>query len=80
MEASQENLTNSASAFVKTKRKIFTAINEPIGDGKTVIVRDLESTSSASDGNERESSESEKSKSPLKALPPVPQSPSSQGN
>lgn len=79
MEASQENLTNSASAFVKTKRKIFTAINEPIGDGKTVIVRDLESTSSASDGNERESSESEKSKSPLKALPPVPQSPSSQG-
>lgn len=72
IESPQDNASNSASVFVKTKRKLFTTVDEPSTETKSFVVKDLES-SSASDTHE-----SEKPKTVITTLPPIPQSPSTQ--
>lgn len=84
ISGSAENINAAnanANVFVKTKRKIFTPVDNQIG---TVIGKDIES-SSASDKNETESLSCPKSNimeenetKVITNLPPLPQSPCSQ--
>lgn len=77
------NVTTVNNVFVKTKRKIFTPIEDTHNNIEAVIGRDIE-TSSGSDRNEIEAKQLDNNVSTVDAdkvitnLPPIPQSPGMQ--
>lgn len=81
-DASLNSPTNNV--FVKTKRKIFTPVEDTHNNIEAVIGREIETTSSGSDRNENDSKNSDNTMIPMESdklvtnLPPIPQSPGMQ--
>lgn len=80
LEASSEPPSSSANIFVKTKRKVYTTVDEPTGnDARVAVAKDIDSSTSERTSRESSICDSEKSKTPISsALPPIPQSPNAQ--